>query len=136
MALRASIDESRGHRRPVGVVVGGGQGNSIHTADADDRHAVRVARVHAQCGHEARCSRGGLGGHALHGGGLRARCNRLEHACLAAEVRILRHRISDDALSQLPDYHQRVDVLQRRGFIDSEKAVQLKVSASDDGQMT
>ena len=48
-------------------------------------------------------------------------------------MRSLRHRISDEALSQLPDFHQRVAVLQGRGFLDTERAVQLKVRLKGGG---
>lgn len=45
---------------------------------------------------------------------------------LEARVRELRAATSDAALAQLPDFEQRVAVLQNLGYVDEEKVVQLK----------
>lgn len=45
---------------------------------------------------------------------------------LKEKVKKLKYDLSDDALQQMPDFHQRIEVLQEVGCIDTELAVKLK----------
>ena len=50
---------------------------------------------------------------------------RSRHA-VQAEVEELQHKLSDAALQQMPDFHQRVRVLEALGYVDHARVVQLK----------
>ena len=45
---------------------------------------------------------------------------------LKEQIQDLKYLISDQNLELLPDYFQRISVLQRMNFIDSDSVVQLK----------
>ena len=46
---------------------------------------------------------------------------------LEGRLRALAHQVSDANLQQMPDFHQRVEVLQRLEYIATDNTVQLKV---------
>lgn len=48
-------------------------------------------------------------------------------ALLAARLRGLAHQLSDANLQQMPEFQQRVKVLQEMGYVGEDNTVQLKV---------
>lgn len=46
---------------------------------------------------------------------------------LEGRLRALAHQVSDANLQQMPDFHQRVEVLRRLEYIATDNTVQLKV---------
>jgi len=49
-----------------------------------------------------------------------------QHRRIKERIQQLKYEVSDAALQQLPEYHQRMQVLEQLGYIDEEKVVQMK----------
>ena len=47
---------------------------------------------------------------------------------LEERLRSLSHQISDANLKQMPEFHQRVEVLREMGYVSSDYTVQMKAS--------
>lgn len=52
-------------------------------------------------------------------------------ALLEDRLRSLTHQISDANLKQMPEFHQRVDVLQSLEYVSPDNIVQMKVKQSN-----